>query len=248
MCIPIFVWSQGKVGVPKKQNPQHKESINSSRKSGKKTGGTSNSIKPNTSISSGTLQRNILYTFGRNEVLYNDEFASNFKAYDNKFALISIDTISKKRTLIINGKKEITGDEIYSPYLDLDNNKIYAYKIGKEWFININGNKEGPYENIGWSNGYQPANFNFQRMGKIYNKDENGTVTPTDATNVWSVSVPESSYFSINKNQKLKFSSDFRSAQLNGKNYYFQLPSSASDIDAEEVYVSNKGIALFCIN
>ena len=249
ILIPMTSWGQGKVSSPKKQNPPRKESVNPQRSSGKKISGASNSIKSNMSVPPGTLQKNTLYTFERNELLYYNEFASNFKANDNKFALITIDTITKKQTLIINGKKEITGDQIFSPYLDLSNNKkIYAYKIGGEWFVNMNGNKEGPYEAVGWNNLDQPTNFNFKRMGKIYNRDENGFVTHTDATNVWNVNVPEPSYLSFNKNQKLKFSSDLRSAQLNGKSYNFQLPAAASDISIYNVYVSNKGSALFCIN
>lgn len=184
------------------------------------------------------LKTDVLYNFGRNEILYYNEFSSNMKTAGRKFAAVTIDTITKQESLIINGKKVKSAYSIWPNFIDLDNNRyVYGYKDYKDgdYYVSIDGVTEGPYEDLYF--GYRsPKSYSFKRMGKEFRRDSDGTIYNSD---------DDSGYASSSGRYKLKFTDDFENVTFDGKRYSIPLPNGISHLQLYDAYVSEKGIAFF---
>lgn len=203
---------------------------------------------PAKTAAAGTLETEILYKLDKNEKLFFNEIASNLKANSSNFAAFTIDTVTKKQSLVVNGRKILTADYISSPLFDLENpsRQIYSYRNGDEWYLMNNGNLEGPFEALGWPAQNLPNTYAFKRMGSVYVKDSDGSIYPAEGDNVWNPVLAEPVMSSFDARHKLKLSNDRRNATINGTSYKFPIPASATNIRLYTgfTYVSNDGKAL----
>lgn len=197
-----------------------------------KGGGTD--VKTTTNING--AKRTVLYTMEPNEQFYYNEYSSNMKIAGNKFAAVTFNPQTKKMTLVINGKKIKTAGDVWASIINLDTNELmYSYNQGDEYFVNVNGTVEGPYEWVSMDSYGSPYRYTFSRMGRVYRHDDNGAVYEASDMNTWS---------SHNGRHKLVFSNDYQRISLDGRTLTLPIKLDPSDPGIETVLITDDGVAL----
>lgn len=197
---------------------------------------------------SGALKKETIYTFGPYETLFYDEISSNFRANGHRFAIVTQDRRDGKLTLVIDGKKIVTADEIQSPALGFGDSSdiIYAYRNGNEWNVVINNSSAGPYEEVGWYYPYMARSYSFKRMGNVYFRAADGTITTSGKESVWSAP-GDATFTSSRGNVVLKFEDGNRTMNYQG-NRFRTVPEGSQNVEVYEVYLSDKGDGVFVMD
>ena len=153
---------------------------------------------------SDNLKKTVLYSLGKNEIIYCNEQYIDFSGNKNNFACVVADTLNNKQRFIVNGECLAEGNQIYVSHIDLNDPSkcIFMYGVdGKNLeYISIDNKLYGPYEGVmyladpwRWADykgpnmqgldapyrtGWKYKNvFAFYQMGQDFLFD-NGTVTP----------------------------------------------------------------------
>ena len=94
--------------------------------------------------------KKVLVSLKPNERLRLGEYTSNFYADSYNFMCLLYDSETGKKTIIYNGIRKITANDIYIYYIDLDdfNKSIYEYTTDNGKYISIENEIYGPYEEI----------------------------------------------------------------------------------------------------
>lgn len=201
---------------------------------------TGNNRPAKTTLTKG-LNSETLYTFSPNEIIYYDEYVAGERIGRNHFVLVTFNTDTKKSRLITGGKVEIEADELYVDGVDTDvfpPQVNYRYRNGKEWYININRKKEGPYHTLYWPT-YHPTDFKsctyeYVKMDMRFVRDYNGEVYKVDDSSVmYPVSSPDGRY-------KVTFQNGNRTISYRNNTYQIA-PADAESVSIYDVYVDNSG-------
>ena len=103
-------------------------------------------------VNSQSLQRKILYTLLKNEIIHYGEALLSVKNNSSNFCMVIEDTIKKSTYFVSNGKKIISQSSGYTLWienLNIENNSyVIEYTNDSQDFLNINGVNYGPYEYI----------------------------------------------------------------------------------------------------
>lgn len=97
------------------------------------------------------INREVLYTLGRNEVVVEGEANILCDVKQRNFAMITFDTLSNNYRFIWNGSVVYEGDYVELSYLNLNEENGYAlrYNVGEKVWMNFRGKLLGPYESGG---------------------------------------------------------------------------------------------------
>ena len=107
--------------------------------------------------------RKVLYTLAPNEIIETGEYEIQCRLDGYRFALLTLDTITEKNTLVFNGRRiELTESAYELRDFGIDVNKSdgysFIYKKDNEYFVNKGGKIEGPYEYAGWKDWFSRDN------------------------------------------------------------------------------------------
>lgn len=97
------------------------------------------------------INREVLYTLGRNELVVESEAKMLCDIKQRNFAMITYDTLNNNYRFIWNGTIVYHGDYLELSYLNFNEENGYAfryYEAEKVW-INFRGKLQGPYEEGG---------------------------------------------------------------------------------------------------
>ncbi|MDR0745408.1 MAG: hypothetical protein LBF17_02805 [Mediterranea sp.] len=105
-----------------------------------------------------TSKREVVFTMNANEVIYQNEYAL-FQTFNrNRFACITLDTITDKYTFVFNGERIKTAsscgnqwdDEWHLYYINPGEAKgyIFAYRENGRWYINYRGVVDGGFDDV----------------------------------------------------------------------------------------------------
>jgi len=170
------------------------------------------------------------------------------KVVGNKFACITKNKVNSKLSLILNGNTVISAKQLDVFWVDLTskNKCIYSYSNGdNEDYLFIEGHNFGPYEQIAY---YQNAcnyywdgtpnlnlmfnkySFKFQRMGKVYRHDNDGSIYECHGNFPWGAASEDNPiYHSQSGSHKAEFSMNYRLLTVDGTPYVMPI-----DVDADE--------------
>lgn len=210
--------------------------------------------KPNPNHNAPRLQKKLLYTLGRNEIIDNGEYFTNFKANGFKFNAILVDTITEKYTLVLNGQKILTADGIvllstindrheFSPNYWYYNKKERGDMDSRDCFISIDGKTYGPYSDIETYPGAEAyGTFHYHQMDRWFRHDADGSIYPLykDNDGYWHEDDPI--FKNKNGNIRVQFLNDFSEVIYN--NLGFSLPP-ADHPEILRVYFTPEGNAYF---
>lgn len=214
-----------------------------------------NPIKPVNKPNPNTprLQKKLLYTLGRNEIIETGEYFTNFKANGFKFNAILVDTITEKYTLVLNGQKILTADGIvllstindryeFSPNYWYYNKKERGDESSKEYFISIDGKTYGPYSDLTtyWNDPY--GTFRYKQMDRWFRHDADGSIYPFEKDEFGSLYEDDPIFKNKNGNIRVQFLNDFSEVSYN--NLKFTIPSS-NNRKLTQVYFTPEGDAYF---
>ena len=203
--------------------------------------------------------RTVLYTCGANDEFYCYEYYSNMKIVGNKFACITKNQSTGKLSFILNGAPIITDKDLYVFWIDLTskNKCIYAYfDSDNEKYLVIEGQKYGPYANIGyWQDAcnyhwdgtpnlqlmYNKDSFRFERMGKYYRHDNDGSIYEMTGNSCWDAKESNPQYKTKDGLHSARFSENYRLLTIDGNNYVMPIDVDAEDITLREFYITDKG-------
>lgn len=122
-----------------------------------------------------TPDRTVLYTMNRNEIMDYCEYFIQYQTDGYRFAMMTTDTVTSKKTLVFNGKRVPIPDDSWDicrlGYINV--NEPDGYMIvnkGKDgYYVDNGGNLEGPYEYVLWENPvYDGYDFAAPRMSRTY--------------------------------------------------------------------------------
>lgn len=197
-----------------------------------------------------TPTRTVLYTCGANEEFFCYEYYSNMKVLGNKFACVTKNKDTSKRTLVVNGVPVVSALQLDVFWVDpVSKNKcIYMYSNSEqEVYLFIDGRTYGPYEDINYDqyackyywNGapnydikYNRNRFYFKRMGKVFRHDNDGSIHECIGTSVWGAKEDNPVYRSASGKHRAEFSNNYRMLNVDGVTYVMPI-----DVDAETVYL-----------
>ena len=193
----------------------------------------------------GNVCKTVLYTLGKNEILRYDEFATNMKVNGNKFSMFTYDTITNMVSLIVNGRKIMTADEVFVPYLNLEkpNDLTMVIRYGKQYYMYIDGEKAGPYDDVNCGANYfeyMPKIYDFKRNGQYFRRDSDGSIYTFNEDN----KIPDPVFTSFSGNHKIQFLNNCRTAILDGTR--IDLPVSYNVVErimSTSFYLSDNGEA-----
>ena len=193
--------------------------------------------------------KKVLVSLKPNERLRLGEYTSNFYADSYNFMCLLYDSETGKKTIIYNGIRKITANDIYIYYIDLDdfNKSIYEYTTDNGKYICIENEIYGPYEEIEYdadcckktipiwgdiNTGYfNRHEFSFTQMGEEFIHDNDGTIYKKGSF--------KSHYMSPNKMHECVVDISRRMVTIDNINYVLPIP-----VDVE-LYYSNPQICLF---
>lgn len=242
---PLLSHSQKQVNIKKgetstttKEKTTNNTGASSKRKN---TGTTAGKSKQATPSKAANPSRTVLYTLGPNESLSYNEFSSNMRTNGTKFVAITRDNVAKKQSIILNGKKIVTGDNVYIFDINLDSsNPInYRYENGDEFYIVMDGEKYGPYEDVSFPEAPMLKTFIFKRMGRVFRRDSDGVIYPIDDTSIYNPEEIDGTYTSTNGLHKLKFKKGNHAVEYKNREYDLGISSYASNIVPQRVIIQN---------
>ena len=200
-----------------------------------------------------------LYTCAPNEEFYQYEFTSNMKVQGTKYACMVKNTNNNKLSLVINGVRIITADDVWVYWIDLNSpfKSIYYYRDGEDRYLSINGTKYGPYEQIAYNldsakntwDGrpnyklmYNKDLFWFKRMGKWYRHDKDGAVYEC----LDGREEIDPVYKDVNGQNKLEFTENFRLIKFNGTSFILPIDLDVENkkIDLDEICITPEGTCI----
>lgn len=203
--------------------------------------------------------RTVLYTCGSNDEFYCYEYYSNMKVVGNKFACITKNKNTGKLSFILNGMPVITAKNIDVFWIDLTSKSkcIYTYSdADKEAYIVIEGHKYGPYANIRyWQHAcgyywdgtpnlnliYNKDSFWFERMGKYYRHDNDGSIYEMTGKSLWGAEESNPQFKTKDGLHSARFSENYRLLTIDGNNYVMPIDVDAEDIDLRDFYLTDNG-------
>lgn len=193
--------------------------------------------------------KKVLVSLKPNERLRLGEYTSNFYADSYNFMCLLYDRETGKKTIIYNGIRKITANDIEFYYIDLDdfNSCIYEYTTDNGKYISIENEIYGPYEEIeyyadccnktipiyGFTNTtyFNRHEFSFTQMGEKYIHDNDGTIYKEGSF--------KSHYMSPNKMHECVVDISKRMVTIDNINYVLPIPV---DVDLSD---HNPVICLF---
>lgn len=197
--------------------------------------------------------KKVLASLKPNERLMLGEYTSNFYADTYNFMCLLYDSETGKKTIIYNGIRKITANDIDFYYIDLDdfNESIYKYTTDNGKYINIGNEICGPYEKIEYyadcwektisifgptfghtNTGYfNRHEFSFTQMGEEYIHDNDGTIYKNGSF--------KSHYMSPNKMHECVVDISRRMVTIDNINYVLPIPVDVEPSD------HNPNICLF---
>jgi len=99
-----------------------------------------------------SIQRTVLYTLKKHEVLKSSEFIVQQALNQNRFACVIQDTLNKIETFVFNGKVIFSKPDVWNDIIDIDlskeNGYIYQYQSKNKFFVNVGGKIEGPFDEV----------------------------------------------------------------------------------------------------
>lgn len=203
--------------------------------------------------------RTVLYTCGANEEYYCYEYYSNMKVVGNKFACVTKNKNTGKLSFILNGIPVITANNIDVFWIDLTSKSkcIYSYSdADKEEYLVIEGQKYGPYANIRYQQDacnyswdgtpnlqlmYNKYSFEFERMGKYYRHDNDGSIYEMTGKSLWDAEESNPIYRTKDGSHSAHFSENYRLLTIDGYNYVMPIDVDAEKIDLREFYITDNG-------
>lgn len=176
--------------------------------------------------------KKVLVSLKPNERLRLGEYTSNFYADSYNFMCLLYDSETGKKTIIYNGIRKITANDIYIYYIDLDdfNKSIYEYTTDNGKYISIENEIYGPYEEIeydadccqktiyGYTNTtyFNRHEFSFTQMGEEFIHDNDGTIYKKGSF--------KSHYMSPNKMHECVVDISRRMVTIDNINYVLPIP------------------------
>lgn len=212
-----------------------------------------------TQNNSANLSCTVLYTCGVDEDFYHSEYYSNMKIDGNKFSCIT--DSNDGLTLVLNGEKIITASGLWVYWVDLTSKDkcVYTYVNDEEEFIVIDGQKYGPYDDIKY-NSYYCANgvvsdtdllynknkFFFQRMGRIYRHDNDGSIYECEGESVWAATEKSPIYKSYNGKHTAQFFNNYRKITVDNNDFVLPIDKGAYEesIRLEDFFITNDGVCV----
>lgn len=187
-------------------------------------------------------KKTVLYKLGR-EILDEGEFTCNLKLGSNNFVAVTVDTLNLDMFLVVNGEKRLKADEIVIINVDVDNisDMSYYYRIGEEYFANIGGRKEGPFEEISLAENFMPKIYHCRDMGNDYMRDSDGALYARSLYNGEPGKRPLI-MTSTDGRRQVKFYDDMTSYELDGRHYKLTLDEGGYLEFNRPFYISNQGI------
>ena len=190
----------------------------------------------------GSPVKKTLLSLNPNEEILYGEYLSNYRLSSYNFICILYNNSTKKQTLVWNGIKKISADNIELCHVDMsDFTKCsYTYKIGDNAYLMLEGVKYGPYEWVSYDEWYpmmasdyrgsdthyiNKYEFKFRHMGTKYTRDHDGTI--------YKSSEGKFDFYSPNKSHKLKVDKTKRMVTIDNKNYVIPIPTDAVIEDKE---------------
>lgn len=196
--------------------------------------GASSVVKPRV-----TNGRTVLYSLGPNEEINNNEFFSNAKVSGNKFMLITYNPVTKKSTLVVNGTKLETADDIFVFYADLDKPGDIAYRVenNDKYYYNYKGEKNGPYDELSYAFYPMYNLYKFKRMGNWFRHDSDGSIYRMESEDQETDPV----YKSMNGRHSVSFQNNLSSFTLDGVKYNNFAPLRFQNSEIFDVVLDNDG-------
>lgn len=196
------------------------------------------------SIPSGTHNVKTLYNLGP-EIVMQGEFTSNLKIKNNKFITMTYDTLTYKQSIIVDGEKVMTADEIFPIDISITNpdKMSYYYYIGDDWYAVIDGKKEGPFEWVGFPIYEMTKLYLCDDMGRRFLRDSDGQLYPRNRE--WADNNAATTpviFTSTNGQHKIKLTDNCFTITLDGRSN--RLPLGWNKVDKLYFqYLSNNGDA-----
>lgn len=101
---------------------------------------------------SNPVQRTVLYTLKKNEILKAHEFIVQQTVSQNRFACVIRDTLNKLESFVFNGKVIVTKPDLWNDIINIDlskeNGYIYKFVNKDKIFVNVGGKIEGPFDAV----------------------------------------------------------------------------------------------------
>lgn len=181
----------------------------------------------------GTIKRQVLFTFNKNEQISLGEYLSNLRSISYNFICLLEDNVTQKDILVWKGERKIIADRIILYYADVNSfdKCIYTYEIGDKAYIQLEKEKYGPYESV-WYNDWYPMmssgwrapninyinkhEFTFKQMGEYYIHDHDGTIYKRD----------DGKYVFVSQDKKHKavLAENKRMITIDNTNYVIPIP------------------------
>ena len=93
-------------------------------------------------------ERQELFSFGKNEVIYYDEYLFRLAGNSFNYACGVYDTVQDAMSLIINGGAKLKNGYISSLDPDDFSKSVYTYTAPEGGYISIDGRRYGPYKEV----------------------------------------------------------------------------------------------------
>lgn len=192
----------------------------------------------------------VLYDLNNEEILL-EEFSFNLKIRNNSFIVLTHDTVADQVNLIIDGVKRFSADKIYLQYYNFDNpsDMSYFYIKGDEYYANIGGKREGPYEDIFFWYDNMPKLYICIDQGITYLRDSDGKLYKRD---LYSGERGEKPLIitSTNCQHKMEISDGYRKIDIDGNTCILPLGNDVMNAEISDLYLdyfSDDGTAYFYV-
>lgn len=192
----------------------------------------------------------VLYDLN-NEYILLGEFSTNLKIRNNSFIALTHDTVADQVNLIIDGVKRFSADDIILHYYNFDNpsDMSYFYIKGDEYYANIGGRREGPYEMIDFYCYNMPKMYLCTDQDIRYLRDSDGKLYKRDLYSGERGKKPLT-ITSTNGMHKMEISDGYRKIDIDGNTRLLPLGNDVMNADITGFYLdyfADDGTAYFSV-
>lgn len=204
--------------------------------------------------------RTVLYTCGPNEEYDCLEYHSNMKITGNRFSCITRDKSTSRLSLVLNGAKIVTAKYLWVYWIDVNAKERCVYHHtdnDDEIYLYVDGVDNGPYESYYYVNQiacshdyegvpnlnlmYNKGLFYFQRMGRVYRHDNDGTIYSCEGDSPYSAKETDPVYHSADGVHKAQFTNNYKRLILNGRTFNTPIDASAENASIYQMCITDEG-------
>lgn len=191
------------------------------------------------SSKSDKLEKQVLFTLGKTEEIIGNEFASNMNFSDFNYMFITYDSKSTLSSLISNGKRLVTANDINVFDIDYPNQNplSYYYNLDNGYYAVSRGRKTGPYTNIYVYPLDDNNRFRAEKNGVLYRHEPDETI----------LNDKEPIFKSRSGKTTAEFIDNYSKIKLNDKVYDVKYEPGAHDFTIDECVVLDSGEFLYNI-